>query len=1306
MYGQGSPACPEFCCSALRRLMLGVLLVITNLLWLLNSALGDESLNGTRLRINWGGEQITAWKGRFDFPPNVQIGNLRILGLESDQSGRIYQYQNSIIVDLKQATRFGGFEIEVVGDPESNIQFELAPVHLNGKDSVAVDAANDSPETRLEGEFQLDEILSDSYSKESGFASHRVVVFRASGDDIKFLSNRDSMVFSPNEKLTLPLGISQNSRLDFSSSKKLQVALRSQVGGSKPIWTDVRDVEGPGDRFDFEIEVPATPGVYHWEASIIEPFKIPFSPAQKLVSRSIQFVVPHRSVIKTRIDHLSNLELVFEDSPGRTEWLPRLLRFRQLDRLSDSTREMIKKHLPIPTKPGGDYFEVEAESWKIFPLQFHSAQDLLLFEIDCQLDSDGLCDFVLLDRTGQRSYAPVVVNSFRDVSADSEKPERNFRTNRFLTWTHSKSPLLLVRNASADQNARIKKIRVFKVNNEQEAFVFSTNQHRRLMANISVEHYSRMLAAPMAAEKQIELHDWQTFMVGGERLIRLLNSSGYQGVVLDVNENGSSIYPSAVLQATPGLDTGVFSASAKDPIRKDVLELLFRQFNANSLTLIPRLQIPENIAELEALRHEMTAAQFQDMRLQTVDGKLSTAYNVLHPKVQAIVRRLIVEITNRYSHHPSFGGISLQVGGNNQLTFVDAKTGYNDFIVDRFLQDQTIQLVSNGDFPSIRHRVYAEKREEFLSWRADQYSKFFDQLNQDIGAATKKRLILDTSDTLVSRKMVFGSSGFGSQSMADLPRLFPTLRGREKPIDLNLPKGIDVTSLNKANVGLMLSVLESAATNHADKRSQFAIGESMSLVKALNESKSGDDKLERPHYFNVQRVILPRAERISDLAAGFPEPSVPRELTYYADVANSNDAFRRELVRQIARQDALLMVDSSFLSARALSSDAKRIWSTYTKLPNIAFETVTRNNLESPVVVRMKSVGEKSYLYVVNQSPWSSRVAISFTTPVVNLRSVTGDFFNTLEKNENGARLTLELEPFDLVAAVSDQKEMDIGGVQISQPAEVKEELIRQKDLLLAKIRFLPEPTSISNSSNTGFESVDQRSRPQGWSFLEDEDFQVAAIEVDTPNGSRALELTNTADEKWGWIRGGQLAIPRTGRLSLLVSMKLVDGQTCPQVRLSLDGNRGGKEYYRFGSFSAEENLPLPVRIESEWKVFAVHFNDVPTDLSDIRVGMDILGKGAVLVDNFRVFDRWFDASDQQSLTKIVTLAAHKISEGELLQAHQLLNSYWPAFIGEYVPSNSNSAKDASAVPIDIARQPQESTTSEKPAAEAQSSRK
>ncbi len=98
------------------------------------------------------------------------------------------------------------------------------------------------------------------------------------------------------------------------------------------------------------------------------------------------------------------------------------------------------------------------------------------------------------------------------------------------------------------------------------------------------------------------LDDWTTFHQGGLRLVEYLQHVGYNGLMISVLADGSTIYPSALLEPTPRYDTGMFFDTAADPLRKDVLEMLLRLFDREGLQLIPALEFAAPLPELEAVR--------------------------------------------------------------------------------------------------------------------------------------------------------------------------------------------------------------------------------------------------------------------------------------------------------------------------------------------------------------------------------------------------------------------------------------------------------------------------------------------------------------------------------------------------------------------------------------------------------------------------------------------------------------------------------------------------------------------------------
>src|SRR5690606_5997840 len=114
------------------------------------------------------------------------------------------------------------------------------------------------------------------------------------------------------------------------------------------------------------------------------------------------------------------------------------------------------------------------------------------------------------------------------------------------------------------------------------------------------------------------LDDWGTFYDGGQRLLEYLSHSGKNAAVLSVVSEGSSLYPSRLLQPTPKYDTGAFFASGQDPVRKDVLEMLFRLFDQRRMVLVPAVQFH---APLPVLEDQLTGAAGDILGLEWTDSQ-------------------------------------------------------------------------------------------------------------------------------------------------------------------------------------------------------------------------------------------------------------------------------------------------------------------------------------------------------------------------------------------------------------------------------------------------------------------------------------------------------------------------------------------------------------------------------------------------------------------------------------------------------------------------------------------------------------
>ncbi len=164
------------------------------------------------------------------------------------------------------------------------------------------------------------------------------------------------------------------------------------------------------------------------------------------------------------------------------------------------------------------------------------------------------------------------------------------------------------------------------------------------------DRWCRRISAPPQSLDLLSgrsLDDWQTFYDGAERLVEYLNYVGFGGQMLTVMADGSTIYPSALVDPNLRYDSGAQFENGQDPIRKDYLELVLRLFDRDTLKMIPSLQFSAPLPELEdLLRHggdDAVGIQLIGSEGETYTDKFPArrgwqpGYNPLNPHVQQAI---------------------------------------------------------------------------------------------------------------------------------------------------------------------------------------------------------------------------------------------------------------------------------------------------------------------------------------------------------------------------------------------------------------------------------------------------------------------------------------------------------------------------------------------------------------------------------------------------------------------------------------------------------------------------------------------
>jgi hypothetical protein len=151
------------------------------------------------------------------------------------------------------------------------------------------------------------------------------------------------------------------------------------------------------------------------------------------------------------------------------------------------------------------------------------------------------------------------------------------------------------------------------------------------------------------------------------------------------------------------------------------------------------------------------------------------------------------------------------------------------------------------------------------------------------------------------------------------------------------------------------------------------------------------------------------------------------------------------------------------------------------------------------------------------------------------------------------------------------------------------------------------------------------------------------------------------------WVRSNPFSSPKTGRLAVWVWLKIPDPGTQPPLRLAVEGRLNGETYYRPAEVGAKVGRATPPPLTNTWAPYLLRIDNLPTEVTDLRVAFDLMGQGEVWVDDVQVFDLWFDTTERNELLKRWAVANLKLGEGAVSQCDHILNGYWPEFLRRHV---------------------------------------
>lgn len=1212
-----------------------------------------------RLRVAWGGGADRAWQATC----RVEGGKLfdvTGVGREPDDPGS-YDLQDGQVKILQTRPRsYSGMDVHVAGTKDSQLIVELSP--------------RDRPAATKRLSAKLSELLQQSPSLELDDQRNRLIVSRSPGDRLRVTFDRDHLVFAPGAEFTFDV---EPHWTGFEAGTMLRLKTQLlRARSEEELWRNEVDLRVGDDGVlarpePLVVKLPTTEGTYDIELTLA-PRRLPGSLAVALsraaVQRTIQVTVvddqpppPDRTAWRS-LGEIDPTHGPFGEGTNLkwTDWLKRLPQLKWTagftqGPLGNGRATRIDHH-------GRPLVQLAPEGWQAYPLPIQRINEPHQLELEYPSDLAQTLAISIVEPNAAGKVVPIGIDSGLDVQDPPPGEPTKIRKHRLTFWPRTKTPLVLLANRRTDRAAVFGKLSVQAGPARLPPVPRSGRSTQVGEQRLNAAFFDRPIFPEcFGAGKELDpsregtWDDWATFLEGGKRLVEYLHYAGYNAAVVTVACEGSTLYPSRQWEPTPKYDSGAFFTNGADPVRKDVLEMLLRLFDREGLVLIPAIQFASPLPELERLRRaggsEATGVELigpdgvsWSARHETNQG-LAPYYNPLDPRVRRAMSAVVAELEERYSQHESFGGLALQLGPDTYMQLPGEAWGIDDATIERFSAAERVRVPGLGPMKYAQRGEYltGDARQKWLAWRNRELAATFQQLQGTLARRNAKlKLFLASADLLTSDSLQ--------------AHLRPALPSRPQwdvalsavGIDPELYRGEQVVMLRPQRSAPLVS-LAAQGPNLEAQRSTVA------------DRLFAGDAAAGVHWYHE---ALPFALPSFDAVSPFGPENTRTWLVTHASAGGA--ASRMRLAHSLAASDVQYMFDGGWMTPLGAEDEVRSIHEVFRHLPRERFETARppESTRTQPLVVRYLHAGQQTYLYVVNDSPWSVQGQIELRSPgEFRAASLGGTERPVVERTAEGWRWKLRLEPYDVQAVLLTAPRVTVADWQTIVAPQLVAQLAQRLQDIRTRANRLRSPQPYDVLRNPGFEST-AKDGTLHWLHAQGKGISVQVDKTAAHGGSQSLRIKS--DEGVVWLRSPPFATPATGRLAVWAWMRVDKPESQPPLRMAIEGRLDGRTYYRFATVGGGRSTsPL----NAQWTQYWFQIDDLPTSgLTDLRVGFDLMGAGEVCLDDVQIFDLWFYDNERDDLIKNIGLADFNLTSGQLADCQRFLDGYWPRFLKQHVP--------------------------------------
>lgn len=1267
MFGHGCPFAVPSPIARCRDLGRGALIACC-LFWA--STLAAEDLR-LRLRVEWGGGPERVWQGTLAVSQG-RVFNVQPLGLEADESATIWNDTTRVYVAGRSPRTYDGVDVSLEAPRDAVLRIDLT------------NPSETQPPQRIE--VPLTQILDEPRNEALGSGGARIVVRRAPGDKLRVQFYRDHLLFVPGEVWHIAVepalsGLTPGSR----------VRLQSRLVGSDTLqhWSDDREWTAPAEgdtnsAATLAVTMPQTEGVYDLVVQAARRAitdRIGLRPPTE--ERRIQVIVvaPQKPIARSE-PQPPTFDVLAEIDPAQAAWWDRFTAWpANLPRVPNMRRGPLGNgNLATLEHPLGKFARLGPggrepdTAWEAYPLPIARPGQPHIVEVEYPADASQTLGLSIVEPNAAGAVVPIGLDSGLYTPPEASDQTPTIERHRLIFWPRTSAPLLLVTNRRQGQLAVYGKIRLLGQKGTmwptlqrqlepiaplpRAPFAGDTQAGRQWLAYYDRPLFTANFGAPQALDVNSAmtgrtLHDWHTFDVGVRRLTEYLHHVGYSGAIVSALADGGTLYPSQIIEPTPRHDDGMYFATGQDPVRKDVLELLLRHGDREQLRFVPAVQLAAPLKPLEQLLRA-GGAPAVGVELIGVDGQpwiathgarqgLAPYYNPLHPQVQEAMTAVIAEVVDRYSPHGSFHGIAIQMNADGYAQFPGGDWGLDAATIARFEQETGINLAAHGTQSARAAAVIGEHRERWLAWRAQQLALWYRRVSEYV--ATRKpgaKLYLLPGDLLHRPELE-----------RDLQPALP----RTTTIDQAwLAAGVDPAQLRALPHVTLLRPEREAPLN-----SLAASAVNLEFNAAPEWDTQFVDADEPAWLF----YHPPLETRLASFEPKSPFRKTNMRLVTEASPAGSRN--RQRFAHALAKHDTQLMADGGWLLPLGQEDELRDLVASFRGLPAARFETLAPAT--PPVTIRTYADGQRSYLYLVNDSPWKATVTLAVQAPDGCRLDPLGATrrFPPLQGDGEQRWWTIDLAPYDVVAGVFSSAAARVTNPTIRLPNQASEWLDTRIAELWARAATLNNPPVPQLAPNTDFELSPVGSLiPSDWEIDPRAGSSVKLDDQQRHGGRYSAHII--AGTFGAELQSKPFTVPSTGRLSLSLWMRVAEAQQPTVIRVGVQGEVSGQPWSRAATLG---NIAGAQPVQPTWTQYLLEVPELPSDaLGQLRVMVELVGTGEAWIDDIELMDLDFKEAERLELSKIITTIEYQRKAGELAECLRSLEGYWPRYLRAHVPQS------------------------------------